>query len=99
MAKLIWRKKAIEDLSGIWKYTASNWSENQADKYFEMIQTASKEISSNLSVGRSYHQILPGLFGYRVGSHIIFYKKRMPDAAEIIRILHQKMDLNTRLTE
>jgi len=45
MAKLILRQEAIEDLTNIWDYTAQTWSENQADKYYEMIKTACREIA------------------------------------------------------
>jgi toxin ParE1/3/4 len=32
MAKIIFRKEAIDDLTDIWDYTFEKWSENQADK-------------------------------------------------------------------
>jgi toxin ParE1/3/4 len=36
MEDLVFRQKAIDDLSEIWDYTFHNWSETQADKYYEM---------------------------------------------------------------
>ena len=39
--------------------------------------------------------------GYRVTkikSHLIFYKKAEDDIVEIIRILHQRMDIKKRLS-
>jgi toxin ParE1/3/4 len=99
MAKLILRQKAIDDLTDIWDYTALAWSENQADKYHKMIKTACKEIATDFEVGRSYNEINDGLFGYRVGKHIIFYQKVPNDEIEVIRILHERMDLKNRLTE
>jgi toxin ParE1/3/4 len=33
MAKVILRKKAIDDLNDIWDYTFEKWSAKQADKY------------------------------------------------------------------
>ena len=29
-------KKAVEDLTEIWNYTSENWSEHQADKYYQL---------------------------------------------------------------
>jgi len=74
MAKLIFRQEAIDDLTDIWDYTTKKWTEEQADKYYGMIKTACKEIATESAIGRSYHEINIGLFGYRVGKHIIFTK-------------------------
>ena len=40
--------------------------------------------------------------GYRaliVNSHLIFYRKSQNNQVEIIRILHQKMDIETRIND
>jgi toxin ParE1/3/4 len=37
MAKYSLTNKAIADLSQIWNYTFDKWSENQADKYYQML--------------------------------------------------------------
>lgn len=47
MAKVILRKEAIDDLSNIWDYTYENWSESQADKYYEMLKLTCLEIGKN----------------------------------------------------
>lgn len=99
MAKLVLRQEAINDLTDIWDYTASARSESQADKYYGMIKTACTEIAMNSAVGRSYDEITTGLFGYRVGKHIIFYQKVLNDEIEVVRILHERMDLKNRLAE
>jgi len=35
MAKYELTNKAVADLNGIWEYTFENWSENQADRYYD----------------------------------------------------------------
>ncbi len=45
MAKYVLTNKAVEDLSRIWDYTYEEWSENQADKYYELIIAAFEEIA------------------------------------------------------
>ena len=40
MAKIIFRQKAIDDLTAIWDYTIQEWSEQQAEKYLELIKLA-----------------------------------------------------------
>jgi len=37
MTKYFFSNKAIEDLSAIWNYTIETWSEEQADKYYNML--------------------------------------------------------------
>ena len=34
MPKVRYSNKAVEDLSSIWDYTFTQWSENQADEYY-----------------------------------------------------------------
>lgn len=38
MSKYHISRKAIEDLEGIWKYTASEWSEEQASNYYRQLR-------------------------------------------------------------
>ena len=99
MAKFIFRQKAIDDLTGIWNYTESTWSESQADKYYGMIRTACKELATGKVIGRRFDKISDGLLGFGVGKHIIFYQQVSNNEIEIIRILHERMDLENRLVE
>ena len=99
MAKLIFRQKAINDLTDIWNYTEQEWSINQADKYYEAIQFACNVISENPGIGRNYAEISKYLFGLKSGKHIIFYHQISADEIEVIRILHERMDLKDRLSE
>ncbi len=97
MAKLILRQEAIDDLTDIWEYTFENWSENQADKYYETIKLACMEISKNPKLGKEYVGIVKDIFGYRINKHIIFYQLVADDEIEVVRILHERMDLNHQL--
>ena len=73
MAKYKLTNKAIEDLSKIWDYTYEVWSENQADKYYNTIKSACKEIENNPKIGKVYSEISKDLYGFQSGKHIIFY--------------------------
>ena len=99
MSKLIFRQKAIEDLSDIWEYTVIEWSENQAEKYYFLIQSACDKIAADFNIGKAYDAIHPGLLGYPIGRHIIFYQLVETGEVEIIRILHEQMDLGNRLDD
>ena len=99
MAKIVWRQKAIDDLSEIWEYTIQEWSVTQADKYFEIIKLACNEIAGKPGTGKVYTEISNNLLGLRCGKHIIFYHIISEDEIELIRILHENMDLKKRITE
>jgi toxin ParE1/3/4 len=57
------------------------------------------EIGENPQLGREYKEISDNLLGLRTGKHIIFYQVISKDEIEIIRILHEQMDLKNRLNE
>ncbi len=99
MAKVIFRQKAVDNLNNIWNYTFEKWSEKQADKYYAMLKTACNEIGENPEIGKKYDRIKNNLLGFKSGRHIIFYRQISNDKIEIIRILHERMDLKNRITE
>ena len=99
MAKYKLTRKAVEDLSIIWEYTYDNWSENQADKYYKLLVEGFEEIAKRPKIGRSYSQIHEGLLGLKVGRHIVFYRQIEKMKIEIVRILHEQMDLKNRIEE
>ena len=99
MANYYLTNKAVDDLSKIWNYTFDNWSEQQADKYYQMLLDNCKEIAENPNIGKNYERIVSQLFGHRTGRHIIFYRKVNKSEVEITRILHEQMDLEHRIIE
>lgn len=100
MGKVVYSRKAIEDLTSIWKYTAEEWSEKQADAYYRMLVSSIRKLLERpLSLGRSYDEIAFGLRGCKAGRHILFYRICGNGDVEIIRILHQRMDLKRRMQD
>jgi len=99
MAKVILRQEAIDDLKDIWNYTFEQWSENQADKYYASLKFACNQIGENPELGREYDTIRRNLLGFKTGKHIIFYQMISTDEVEIIRILHERMELRNWLVE
>jgi len=92
-------RKSINDLSDIWNYTFDNWSENQADSYYNKILSDCQAIADNPELGKNYEKIIESLFGYKTGKHIIFYRRITNNSVEITRILHSQMDLRNRIIE
>ena len=99
MARYKLTNKAVEDLSKIWEYTFETWSEQQADKYYDVLISNFQEIAENPDFGKNYDGISKQLFGFKVNKHIIFYRALNENHIEITRILHERMDLKKRTTE
>ena len=100
MADLHFSNKAVEDLTKIWNYTVETWSETQADKYYTLLVNTCRQIAdSPRPLGKEYTEIMAELYGYRTGKHVIFYRTVLDNAVEIIRILHESMDLKNRIAE
>jgi toxin ParE1/3/4 len=93
MAKVILRQEAINDLNEIWLYTFEKWSEKQADKYYSLLEYTCLEIGNNAELGKEYNGVETSLFGLKTAKHIIFYRIITKQEIEIIRILHERMDL------
>ena len=99
MAEYKLTNKAVEDLSRIWDYTFDKWSEKQADRYYDILLDSCQDIANNPDLGKNYQGITTDLFGLKSNRHIIFYRKLGDKPIEITRILHERMDLQNRLTE
>lgn len=93
-------KEAETDLEKIWLYTFENWSLEQADYYFDLIMDEIEYLSENPKARKDYNEIRKGYFRSRVKSHFIFYRINLKEEkVEIIRILHQQMDVDSHINE
>ena len=92
-------EKSVEDLENIWTYTFHKWSIEQADRYYNLIINEIEFISKNFLAGKSMDHIKKGYRASIVKSHLIFYRKSQDNQIEIIRILHQRMDVENKIKE
>ena len=90
-------QQAIEDLDKIWIYTLNKWSKEQADRYYDVIMAEIDFIADNYLIGKSAEQTRKNYRVTKVKSHLIFYRKVENEIVEIVRILHQRMDIKKRL--
>ena len=91
-------KKAVSDLEEIWLYTVEKWSTGQADRYYNLIFDDINYICKNSDAGKSMEHVRKGYRASKVKSHLIFYKISN-DTIEIVRILHERMDIENRLKD
>ena len=97
MAKYYFTNLATQDLISIWDYTVEEWSENQAEKYYNLIIASCIDLANNPQLGKAYEPLSLDVLGYKCGQHIIFFRQLSKNEIEIERILHGMMDLKTKL--
>lgn len=88
---------AETDLDEIWLYTFKNWSPEQADRYHGQIIAAIEGLAAGVKTGRPA-TVREGYFKYPVGSHFVFFRQS-DSSLDVIRILHQRMDVAAQLGE
>ena len=93
-------REAHRDLEDIWLYTYENWSIERADIYLNLILDEIEYLAKNPKSGKDYSDVRKGYFRSRIKSHFIFYRiNSEKEEIEIIRVLHQSMDIESHLKE
>ena len=50
------------------------------------------------AMGRSCDEIKPGYYKFPTGSHVVYYRNKTEEQIEIVRILHESMDVELQLS-
>lgn len=95
MKALAFSPAAEADIDGIWDYSAENWGPDQADRYTDEIRDACQALASGRKRGRAA-DVRRGYLKLTTGSHMIYFRDN-GDRLEIIRILHNKQDVERHL--
>ncbi|MEX2409958.1 MAG: type II toxin-antitoxin system RelE/ParE family toxin [Candidatus Paceibacterota bacterium] len=90
-------QRALQDLDEIWLYTFNKWSDKQADSYYNILVNEIELIAQDFYSGKSRDNIKEGYRSSSIKSHVIFYRISEENVVEVIRILHQMMDLESNL--
>jgi toxin ParE1/3/4 len=91
-------QRARQDLRAIGRYTQSTWGSEQRDRYLSRLDAAFYLLAEEPKRGRACDDIRLGYRKYHVGRHLIFYRQSST-GLEIIRILHDQMDVETHIDE
>ncbi len=106
MAKQRWRVRlggaAELDFANIVKWTAEKFGVRQSRIYRDTLVRAIRELADgpDIAGSKARDEILPGLRTLHVarrgrrGSHILMYRAAPQSTIEIVRILHDRMDLS-----
>ena len=90
-------RQAVNDLNDIWTYTFHKWSKEQADRYYRLIIDEIEFIADHFMLGKAVDEVRKGYRVTKIKSHLIFYRQGENGTVEIVRILHQRMDIKRRL--
>jgi toxin ParE1/3/4 len=85
------------DLEQIWDYTCDRWDADQAEEYLRELQRTIERAAANPRIGRVCDEVRPGYYKLAAGSHMLFYRVIADDLIDIVRILHQRMDVDRHL--
>jgi toxin ParE1/3/4 len=88
---------AQADLEQIWDYTHDRWGADQAEAYLRELQRAVERAATNPRIGRACDEIRPGYRKLAAGSHTLFYRVTADEVIDVIRVLHQRMDVDRHL--
>jgi len=88
---------ADEDLTNIWISSRKNWGMAQADKYLSELEACFISLVSHPKLGRQRPEIRLGYRSIPTNHHIIFYREQPQSCIEIIRILHERMEVRSHM--
>lgn len=95
MKALAFSPAAQADIDEIWDYSAHRWGPDQADHYTDALRDACHALARGTKHGRPA-EVLPDFQKYLCGSHVIYFLDS-PDRLDVIRILHQRQDVERYL--
>ena len=88
--------EAENDLESIWRYTAKNWGIEQAHSYLDGLVAIFKLLSENPLMCRERNKFTPPVHIHHHASHLIVFILSVT-GIDIVRILHETMDVDTQL--
>jgi len=91
MSRVILSPLAEEDLTEIWTYIAKD-SPQEADRFLSLLYDKCQLLASAPRLGTERPDLAPGIRGFPVGSHVIFYRKTKR-GVEIARVLRGRRDI------
>jgi len=88
--------KSVEDLKYSGRFTPKSWGREQRNIYLSKLDESFHILADQPHLGIARDDIRKGYRVYHVGRHLIFYRQKSP-GIEIIRILHDRMDVEAHL--
>jgi toxin ParE1/3/4 len=95
----VFRPAAVRDLDRIWTWTADRWGVARAERYLRAIRDPCTALATGDHSGTDASEIRPGYRKARAGRHVLFHRLQPDGTVEVVRILHERMDVPSRLRD
>ena len=99
MPEFVLAEGAENDLDGIASYTVSTWGSDQARHYAARLTQHFHALAEGAIKTKTMFEHWPELRVSRCQHHYVFSISREDSPAAILAVLHENMDLPTRLLE
>lgn len=93
MTSYVLSPKAKQEIAEIWLYTADNWGVDQADRYVHSLE---RDLEA-APMGSPLVQPIDQFWCIRSGQHLCVFERRDDGTIQVIRILHERMDVPRHL--
>ena len=91
---------AKKQILEVWGYPEKTWGEDQANKYVRELVDAINAVVGNRHRWRPVmDEDLPAVFFFRYQHHYVFFRELSKGSLGVISILHENMDIPSRLRE
>ncbi|NOS74110.1 MAG: type II toxin-antitoxin system RelE/ParE family toxin [Methyloglobulus sp.] len=90
---------AENDLKDIARYTLKQWGKKQSLRYANSLETRFQEIADRNALSRTFSNLYPQIRVTHCEHHFIFYVYPEGKRPCIIAVLHERMDLISRLLD
>jgi toxin ParE1/3/4 len=90
---------ADADLQAIARYTVAKWGPKQAQRYATRFETHFARLGTKSTRDRTFLEHRPEIFVSRCKHHYVFHLARDGQPPLILAVLHENMDLMTRLRD
>jgi len=93
------KSSAKTDLKDIARHTRKQWGRNQELIYIKCIFDCFEKITRHETFNADFSHIKAGCFKCKVNHHLVFFHWLEDGRPEIIRVLHEEMDIPMQLVK
>jgi toxin ParE1/3/4 len=93
------KSAALADLREIARYTRKTWGTEQEAVYMKGLFNCFEKIATYETVNIDYSHIKSGCFKFKISHHVIIFQWLADGRPEIIRVLHESMDVPSQIAK
>ncbi len=90
---------AANDLKEIARYTLNQWGKKQSIEYANLLEKRFQEIADRTAISRQFSKTYPQIRVKHCEHHYTFYVHDEGERPCILAVLHERMDLVSRLQD